>query len=229
MNRRAKEIGAVNSNFENPHGLDSENHYTTAMDLALISSEALKNETFSRISSTYKHSFLIGEKPRTVVNHNKLLKQYVGCIGVKTGYTKKCGRCLVSAAKRGRITLICVTLSDPSDWKDHKTLLDSGFEALEENDVLSKIDIPGKLPVVSGNKEFVSIGIKEDDRWFISAKSSSDAEYDVQLAPYIAKNLFKGDSVGKIIIKSDNSIKEIDIIALEDVKIKDKKLHFFAK
>jgi len=87
MNKRAKEIGAVNTNFENPHGLDSENHYTTAYDLALIAREAMKNEKFSEIVSTKTYSIpMQGEKwDRALKNHNKLLWNYEGCNGVKTG------------------------------------------------------------------------------------------------------------------------------------------------
>ena len=122
MNERAKLIGATDTNFKNPHGLDESDHYTTAKDLALIAAAALKNETFREITSTYKYSFTMGDKTRILVNHNKLLQQYDGCIGIKTGYTKKCGRCLVSAAYKDGITLIAVTLSAPDDWRNHKSL-----------------------------------------------------------------------------------------------------------
>ena len=107
MNKRAKEIGAVNTNFKNPHGLDHEEHYTTAYDLALIAREAMKNETFRKIVSTKTYSIpMQNEKwDRHLKNHNKLLWQYEGCNGIKTGYTKKCGRCLVSSAKKGGLEI----------------------------------------------------------------------------------------------------------------------------
>jgi D-alanyl-D-alanine carboxypeptidase len=98
MTERAESIGATNTRFSNPHGLDCEDHYTTARDLALIAAEAMKNEEFVKISSTVKKSFGRDEICRTFINHNKLLRRYDGCIGVKTGFTKKSGRCLVSAA-----------------------------------------------------------------------------------------------------------------------------------
>ena len=130
MNERAKEIGAQDTCFENPHGLDSEEHYTTARDLALITAEALKNDAFAEAVSTYKYEFSISGTPRIAINHNKLLKKYEGCIGVKTGYTKRSGRCLVSAAQKNGRTLIAVTLDAPSDWDDHTRLFNFGFSTL---------------------------------------------------------------------------------------------------
>ena len=127
MNERAEEMQLKDTSFKNPHGLDAEGHYTTAHDLAIIAAEALKNEDFKRISSSYKKDIETSLKTRVVVNHNKLLKSYDGCIGVKTGYTKKSGRSLVSAAVREGITLIAVTINAPDDWRDHKSLLDYGF------------------------------------------------------------------------------------------------------
>ena len=127
MNKRAREIGLSDTSFENPHGLDSESHYTTAHDLALLAACAIKNDVFLQISSTYKYEFNIDEAPRVLVNHNKLIRAYSGTFGIKTGYTKKSGRCLVSYASRNGKNLICVTLNDPNDWNDHKNMLDYGF------------------------------------------------------------------------------------------------------
>ena len=133
MNERAEQMGLFNTSFKNPHGLDAKEHYTTARDLSLLSARALENPIFKEITSTYKYSFSssIG-KERTVVNHNKMLKMYEGTVGVKTGFTKKSGRCLASAAERDGITLIAVTLDAPNDWSDHKTLLNYGFDYLFE-------------------------------------------------------------------------------------------------
>ena len=140
MNKRAREIGAVNTNFENPHGLDSDGHYTTAYDLALIAREAMKNEKFSEIVSTKTYSIpMEGEKwDRALKNHNKMLWRYDGCNGVKTGFTKHCGRCLVTSAKRDEKELVCVTLNAPSDWNDHTELLDYGFNNYEKKVLYKK-------------------------------------------------------------------------------------------
>ncbi len=140
MNKRAREIGAVNTNFVNPHGLDAEGHYTTAYDLALIAREAMKNDTFRKIVSTKTYSIpMEGENwDRALKNHNKLLWRYEGCNGIKTGYTKKCGRCLVSSAKIGNQELICVTLNASDDWNDHIYLLDYGFKNYKTKTVAKK-------------------------------------------------------------------------------------------
>ena len=228
MNARASLIGAENSNFENPHGLDSAEHYTTAKDLALISAEAMKNPTFRKIVSTYKYSFSIGDKSRVLINHNKLLKQYDSCIGIKTGYTKKCGRCLVSAAKKDDITLIAVTLSDPNDWKDHQNLLNLGFDMLESTDLCSLISIPDSLPVISGNKNELAIGINETDRTVIMLKNAEQIKYDLKLPQYITKEIRQGDVIGQITLYLDKETKTIDVIALESVKIKKHKLSLFS-
>ncbi len=150
MNERAKEIGMEHTVFETPSGLDGENHGSTARDMALLAAEALKNEDFLAIcsSSTMKLSYGNPAYDRYLSNHNRLLKEYEGCIGLKTGYTKKAGRCLVSAAKRDGITLICVTLNDPNDWQDHKDLLDYGFSLLEPQTV--NPNLPAGYPVVGG-------------------------------------------------------------------------------
>ena len=129
MNERAKEIGAQNTSFVTPSGLDNAQHYTTAYDLALIAREAMANPVFSDIArkSIAQVEFQNPVKTCTLSNHNRLVKEYEGAIGVKTGFTKKSGRCLVSCAERDGVKLLVVTLNDPDDWKDHKALLDYGF------------------------------------------------------------------------------------------------------
>lgn len=132
MNERAKKIGVQNTGFQNPNGLDAEGHFTTAYDLALISREAMKNKKFRKIVSTKNKTipWESSEWDRSLTNHNKMLWRYEGCNGIKTGFTKKSGRCLVTSAKRGKMELICVTLNAPDDWNDHTKMLDYGFETL---------------------------------------------------------------------------------------------------
>ena len=133
MNARAKALGLTVTHFENPHGLDAVGHVTTASELARIACEALKNQDFYEISKTRRYAFCgtNGENPRTLINHNKMLYLYEGAAGGKTGFTKSCGRCLVSSAERDGLLLVAVTLDAPSDWADHTALLNYGFEAYE--------------------------------------------------------------------------------------------------
>lgn len=142
MTRTAKKIGASDTNFTNPSGLYDENHYTTAYDLALITSYALKNRQFAQIVAK-RTATISGSSPgekRYLKNHNRLLSSYEGCTGVKTGYTKKCGRCLVSAASRDQTSLTCVTLKAPDDWNDHRALLDYAFSRTTTTQIASAGD-----------------------------------------------------------------------------------------
>lgn len=134
MNRKAKELGMTNSSFANPSGLDHEDHYSTAYDMALLARTCLADETLAEIVGT--KSITLGT--RMFTNHNKLLWRYEGCVGMKTGYTEKAGRTLVSAARRDGMTLICVTLNDPDDWVDHAALLDQAFASYKARELAGK-------------------------------------------------------------------------------------------
>lgn len=125
MNETALELGMENSSFANPNGLDDEEHYSTAYDMALLARAAMGSETLVRIAST--RTVTVGG--RTMTNHNKLLQLVDGCLGLKTGYTRAAGRTLVSCAERNGQRLIAVTLQDGNDWADHQSLYDYGFAA----------------------------------------------------------------------------------------------------
>ena len=127
MNEKAAALGMKDTSFANPNGLDDENHYSTARDMAVLAAYAAEDPTFRRICST-KTATVGG---RSMTNHNKLLRQIEGCIGMKTGYTKAAGRTLVSCAERQGRRLVAVTLCDGNDWADHKTLYEMGFAAYE--------------------------------------------------------------------------------------------------
>lgn len=139
MNARAAELGLRDTHFCNPHGLYDEDHYTTAQDLALISAAALENSELREIFATKKTTVSCrvtekdpdGDGVRYIQNHNRMLSLYEGAIGVKTGFTRATGRCLVSAAERNGMTLIAVTLNAPDDWRDHTAMLDLGFDTYE--------------------------------------------------------------------------------------------------
>ena len=159
MNEKAEVLGLTETHFVNPHGLDHPDHFTTALELAIITRAALDNADFKRICSTQKKTIpLHGEEGvRLLVNHNKLLSSYEGCVGVKTGFTKKTGRCLVSAAERDGVALIAVTLGDPDDWRDHKALLDYGFSCFEALTLCEEGDFSTPLWLISGVQEYVMI------------------------------------------------------------------------
>lgn len=132
MNARAAEIGMKNTCFVTASGLDNKEHYSTAHDMALLACEAIKNPEFRSICSKKYATVSYGNPPydRTLTNHNRLLWSYDHAIGMKTGFTKKSGRCLVSAAEKDGVILAAVTLNAPDDWNDHIRMLDYGFSVV---------------------------------------------------------------------------------------------------
>lgn len=126
MNDTAKKAGATSSHFENPSGLDGKNHFVTALDMAKITDYALQNDYFKKVVATKEAVIISNEgKERNLKNHNKLLWYSDKYIGVKTGFTKKAGRTLVSAVEHNGKTYILVTLKAPDDWNDHKKIYDT--------------------------------------------------------------------------------------------------------
>ena len=135
MNKTAQKAGALHTNFVNPHGLPAPRHYTTARDLSYITCYAMQNPIFRKIVSTRYY------EPRAWKNKNKLLTDYDAAIGVKTGYTKEAGRCLVSAAKRGEMTLICTVLNCSDMYECSTRLLEDGFSAYEYTKLIDKTEV----------------------------------------------------------------------------------------
>ena len=153
MNEKAAVLGLKNTHYANPHGLDSEENYSTALDLARLTRFALQNPDFAQLVST--KSVTIGD--RVLTNHNKLLWQYSGAIGVKTGYTRTAGRILVGAAERDGRRLIAVTIADPNDWADHAALFDYGFSQFSERQLVTADSVVGQIPVISGTTDYVNL------------------------------------------------------------------------
>lgn len=137
MNQKAHDFGLIDTHFTNPHGLNDPEHYTTAYELCVIAANALENNTFKKIVSSQKYHAAINgsDNVRFFSNHNRLLRYYNGCIGVKTGFTKVAGRCLVSAAQRDDRVYVAVTLNDGNDWKDHQKMLDFAFENFDSIEI----------------------------------------------------------------------------------------------
>ncbi len=181
MNQKATEVGAQNTHFENPNGLPHENHYSTAYDMALLTREGLKNPDFAKIVSTKSYS-ISGEGksyPRTLTNHNKLLRMMEDCIGVKTGFTKAAGRCLVSAAKRNGMTLICVTLNAPDDWNDHRTLYDYAYTTYRFAPILQSGIPLASVPVEKSDTSSLPLTVAENVCYPLSAEETFITELSV--------------------------------------------------
>ncbi len=226
MNDRAAEMGLTDTCFKNPHGLDADGHYTTAHDLAIISAQALKNDKFLEISSTYKKNISSNLESRLLVNHNKLLRSYDGCIGVKTGYTKKSGRSLVGAAEKDGLRLISVTIDAPNDWSDHKKLLDYGFATVHSITPIKDGEFSYSLPVLNGDKEKINVANDKTVK-YIYEGNTPEITKEIYLDRYAVAPIKTGDVVGRIEIRHNGEIIDTTyIIAKEDAN-EIKKRSFF--
>ena len=228
MNDRAARLKLTDTHFVNPHGLDDEEHYTTARELAIIAAEAMKNDEFKRIVSTYKKTFATEDRSRTYVNHNKLLRLYDDCVGIKTGFTRKSGRCLVGAAEKDGLLLITVTLDAPSDWNDHSAMLDYGYDKLERLCLANEFDHIYKLPVIDGVKKEVTVA-NTDGAKIIIEKNHTDPDENIRLVRYAIAPIKRGDILGELIYSTNGeTVARIPLVATESVE-KAKKHGFFDK
>lgn len=213
MNARAREIGMINSNFVTPSGLDSDDHYSTAYDMALLGREAVSNCKFLSVCSKQRETLTYGNPPyrRTLYNHNKLLGFYDYVFGIKTGFTKKSGRCLVSYARKNDVGLVAVTLNAPNDWQDHKKMFDFGFELIKSDEI--KPVLPGKINVVGSDVESITIS---SDNYVYSHLDDVQIETDVFIEKFIYAPINIGDIVGYWNVYADNEkIDSIPIVASE--------------
>lgn len=223
MNERVLSLGLENTHFDNPNGLDGDTHYTTAHDLALITAEAMKNDSFRRITSTYKKTVTNGDSSRLFVNHNKLLKMYDGCTGVKTGFTKKSGRCLVGSAERDGLSLITVTLDAPNDWQDHKKMLDYGFGIYENRVFAEAGEYSYDLPVINSKGKTVRVA-NTAALSAVMKRTEAEAQAHIKLPKYIIVPVNEGDILGSVIFTVDGEmIGKLDLVALDEVKTEGKK------
>ena len=230
MNEKALELGLTSTHFENPNGLDADGHVTTARELAILTAYALRNPIFAEIVSTHKRKISGPDGGvRVVVNHNKLLNMYDGCVGVKTGFTKKSGRCLVSAACRESLTLIAVTLSAPDDWRDHTALLNYGYENYLCEILCDEGGFIETLPVVGGAQDSL-LCVNCD---FVAAtlpKNHGEISIKVELPHMVYAPVKAGDVVGHVTYKCDGKvIGETDIKAAYDIKQTKFKKNFWQK
>jgi D-alanyl-D-alanine carboxypeptidase len=227
MNRKADALGLTATHFDNPHGLDGETHYTTAYELALIAACAMENEIFAEIVSTVKKSVPLhdGEISRLLVNHNRLLREYGDIIGVKTGYTKKCGRTLVSAAQRDGVRLICVTLDDGNDWLDHRSLLDYGFSLYREITLSEKISY--EIPVCGGEKSCVTVGTRGVLTAFLP-ENHGEIRVVTEMPRFLYAGVREGDIVGRVVFYADGAeVGEAYLYAEHSVQITRKEKNFW--
>ena len=222
MNKRAKELGLTSTNFKNATGLDDENHYSSAHDMAMIAKELVKHDKILEFTGTYEDYLRQNtDKSFWLVNTNKLVRYYQGVDGLKTGFTNTAGYCLTSTALRDDSRLITVVMNEPdpsSRSKETSALLDYGFNLYQMNNILSKDTIIGKVKVDLGQIEEVEV-IPTEDVKILSKKNETSGEITYEKTINKLKAPIKqGDIIGNITILEDgNKIKTIDLTVQEDV------------
>lgn len=208
MNQRAATIGMKNTHFVTPSGLDDENHYSTAYDMALLMSYALENESFAQLTS--EKSAVVEfvnpqSKKTTYSNHNRLLSMYEYCIGGKTGYTMAAGRCLVSAARKDGLTFVCVTLNDRNDWNDHIALYNYGFEnyaCVECDDSTFYLDVP----CVGGESDNITLTGEKGKSVVVADDEKDKVQRTVYADSFLYAPVKAGEELGRVEYTFDGRI-----------------------
>lgn len=201
MNQRAEEIGMKDTHFCSVSGLDVGDHHSTAYDMALLAREALLNEEFAKIVSSKTGTVSFGNPPyqRRLTNHNKLLWNCEDCIGFKTGFTKKAGRCLVSAASRDGLTVIVVTLGCPDDFNVHHEIVDKCFAKLSFVDC-SKTVANLSVPVAGGTLDRVPVKPLWQLGAYLTEEEKTHYQLGLTVKPFLYAPVEEGQVVGEAVL-----------------------------
>ena len=227
MNKRAKELGLNNTVFKNSHGLTTEGHYTTANDLAKIALELVKHEEIFKYTSLYE-SYLRENTNRRLwlVNTNKLVRFYDGVDGLKTGYTKTAGYCLVATAKKNNMRILAIVLDEPSSElrnKEVSEMLDYAYAQYELGTAINTDKVLKKAKVEKGYKDEVEI-VPSKKVTFLKNKMDEDPKIDLTIdLNNIKAPIKKGDKVGTMKVRINNSYEVVELTVNEDIN----KITFF--
>lgn len=223
MNWKASELGLRDTQFRNPSGLDAEGHFSSAYDMAQLCREAMKHDIFQEICCLSKAQVEFGNPPyrRWLENYNKLLTMYPYCIGVKTGFTEAAYRCLVSAAEKDGMTLICVTLNCPDDWSVHESLYERYFSNLNQQDLSS--EIPRTLPMTNSalngeGTEVSEVAVRPAQNLMLPLKSSDSVSVQLFRKPMIFAPVSEGAVLGEIQITiNGENVLTTELLAVENL------------
>ncbi|MBQ6840643.1 MAG: D-alanyl-D-alanine carboxypeptidase [Bacilli bacterium] len=224
MNKRAKDLGLKNTNFVNVHGLDDENHYSSAYDMAMMAKELLKYEDIISFTSVYEEYL---QKPDGsqiwLVNTNKLVRFYEGVDGLKTGYTKEAGYCLTATGKRNNLRLISVVMGEESiemRSQDTVKLLNYGFNTYKVNMIKSKDEVLGKIRVEKGKEEYAEVVLVNDAIELLNVNNKiSNYQFELSLDKVVAP-VKKGEVIGSVKIRDEQGklINEVEITVKNNVE-----------
>lgn len=216
MNATAATLGMTGSLFVTPSGLDEGGHSSTARDLALLGAAVLKNEELARICAQKTAVIQVGDPPHetTLSNHNRLLHLYPDAIGLKTGYTVRSGKCLVSAAERDGVTLVVATLNGGDYWNDHIALYEYGFSQTVSTEL--PLPSPADLPVAGGVRGTVPLAAQQPEAVVLLRDETVD--YRIQLPSFVWAPVAAGDTVGTVVYTvGDRVVGEVSLVAQTDV------------
>ena len=224
MNDKAKELGLTNTNFANPHGLDAENHYSSARDMSKLAKELLKHKDILKFTSIYEDYLTKPDGSQVwLVNTNRLVRFYDGVDGLKTGYTTEAGYCLTATAKKNDLRLISVVMKSSSGdarSKDTATLLTYGFNSYKNHIIYESNKELGEVNIEGGKKDKVKVYLK-DNATILLGVTENPKEYSFNIKVDTIKAPIKKETIvgtAEIIDNEGNIIAEKDVIIKEDIK-----------
>lgn len=225
MNERGKELGMLNTNFKNTTGLPDDEHFTTAYDISLMSRELLKHPKIHEWLTIYMTDINVGKNKnvtQSLVNTNKLIREYQGANGIKTGLTNEAGHCLSASARRGNLSLISVVLggsTSNSRFIESKKLLDFGFANYDSLPICKKNEIIKKIKVSKGKNSELNVVAENDYSLLIRKGSTKDIQKEVVLPEVVDAPLERGQKVGEIILKNNGKeIGRVNLVSESELK-----------
>ena len=222
MNARAAEIGCTDTNFVTPNGLHNAEHYTTAYDLCLIACEAMQSEVFRQIVSTDYYQTRSGDRTRTLKNKNRILWQYDGGNGIKTGYTKAAGRCLVFSAERSGAQLVGVVLNCLDMWEEATALLDYGFENYRVSRLLEDNTRVGHVAVLGGEKNGLEVRAKEDILYPLAIDGTDKLRWELDCVQELRAPVAEGTPLGELrLYCNEKQVLTTELLAAETIAAAD--------
>ncbi len=222
MNKRASELGCKNTHFSNSHGLDEDDHYTSAYDMALMAAELVKHESILDITGTYETTITHQNgKSMWLVNTNSLIRFYSGLDGLKTGFTDKAGYCLTGTMKRNEMRLVTVVMhANEKEERNTDTInmMEYGFSMFYKDVLVPNDKSLGEMFIDNSKNRKVKYYLK-DDVSVVLDKNTKDIsyKYDIEL-DNVSAPLKPGDTVGRLILMYDGGEKEYDLIVKDEVK-----------
>lgn len=226
MNEKARSLGMESTNFSNCTGLPIEDHYTTATDISIMSRELLKHEMIHDYLKIYMEDLEVGKSKRstqTMVNTNRLIKEYEGANGIKTGYTTEAKYCVSASAKRDDLQLIAVVLkadNDKARLKDAKTLLDYGFSNYKSVFIGKKGDVISKLDIEKGKKDYTDLILARDSYVLLKKDETKDIERVINIPQFINAPVKENQVIGELVLKIDDKIIDtVNLISKDKVEL----------